>query len=358
MARLNNQQFRRLNKCIAAIYAQCDLQALPQQMIAAITDLIPMERAGYNEIQLEPRRVLRLVATGDSYPQPLFDVFERYAHEHPLIAYTYRHPEHAPVQISDFLTKAQFHRTHLYNEFFRKIEVEHQMAVGIATHPGIIVGLAINRARYGFSETDRTMLDHLRPHLQQAYRNAAALELVTQRQQQTEELLQTVAPGLLLVSPAGEIHHATDAARRLLAKYFPQSISFDRLPEDWIDWLGEHIGSARDAAGPPRPCFPFMEYRPGRCLSVRLIPRRDETYCLILQEHSIEQRIKAYQQLTLTPRQAEVLAWLVMGKTDAEIALLLGTSQRTIEKHLERIYETLGVQSRVAAVMKAMEVSD
>lgn len=54
----------------------------------------------------------------------------------------------------------------------------------------------------------------------------------------------------------------------------------------------------------------------------------------------------------LTPREREVLGWLAYGKTDAEIAAFLGTSPRTVHKHLEHIYVKLGVETRTAAVMR------
>ncbi len=56
----------------------------------------------------------------------------------------------------------------------------------------------------------------------------------------------------------------------------------------------------------------------------------------------------------LTPRENEVLHWLAHGKTDAEIAALLGLSPRTVQKHLEHIYIKLGVETRTAAVMRAL----
>jgi DNA-binding CsgD family transcriptional regulator len=51
----------------------------------------------------------------------------------------------------------------------------------------------------------------------------------------------------------------------------------------------------------------------------------------------------------LTPREREVLEWVAAGKTNRDIAAILGARPRTIEKHLERIYEKLGVETRTAA---------
>lgn len=55
----------------------------------------------------------------------------------------------------------------------------------------------------------------------------------------------------------------------------------------------------------------------------------------------------------LTPREREVLRWLACGKTDADIAALLGLSPRTVHKHLEHVYVKLGVETRTAAVVRA-----
>lgn len=56
---------------------------------------------------------------------------------------------------------------------------------------------------------------------------------------------------------------------------------------------------------------------------------------------------------TLTPREAEVLSWLAKGKTNRDIGDILGMSPRTVNKHLEHIYEKLGVETRTAAVAAA-----
>lgn len=55
----------------------------------------------------------------------------------------------------------------------------------------------------------------------------------------------------------------------------------------------------------------------------------------------------------LTAREREVLGWVATGKTNRDIAVILGASRRTIEKHLERVYEKLGVETRTAAVVRA-----
>ena len=55
----------------------------------------------------------------------------------------------------------------------------------------------------------------------------------------------------------------------------------------------------------------------------------------------------------LTPREQDVLRWLSAGKTDRDIGAILAISPRTVHKHLQRIYEKLGVETRTAAVTRA-----
>lgn len=57
----------------------------------------------------------------------------------------------------------------------------------------------------------------------------------------------------------------------------------------------------------------------------------------------------------LTARERDVLGWLAAGKTNRDIAAILGASPRTVEKHLEHIYEKLGVETRTAAVMRVLD---
>ena len=58
----------------------------------------------------------------------------------------------------------------------------------------------------------------------------------------------------------------------------------------------------------------------------------------------------------LTPREAEVLIWVAQGKTNPEVAMILGISAYTARTHLEKIFAKLGVETRHAAGLRAIEV--
>jgi DNA-binding NarL/FixJ family response regulator len=61
-------------------------------------------------------------------------------------------------------------------------------------------------------------------------------------------------------------------------------------------------------------------------------------------------------ELGLTPRVAETLLWLAQGKTNPEIATILGNTESTVKKHVFEIFQKLGVETRTAASLRALEV--
>jgi DNA-binding NarL/FixJ family response regulator len=85
-----------------------------------------------------------------------------------------------------------------------------------------------------------------------------------------------------------------------------------------------------------------------------------------LEKHRVQRSIPAdaaidfssaapLQSLGLTVREAEVLLWVAQGKGNADIAAILKMSEGTVKKHLVHIFEKLGVESRSAAALRAIE---
>ncbi|KTQ98008.1 hypothetical protein NS226_02560 [Aureimonas ureilytica] len=60
--------------------------------------------------------------------------------------------------------------------------------------------------------------------------------------------------------------------------------------------------------------------------------------------------------MRLTTRERECLLWLIEGKTDWEISVILGISRRAVERHMEHLRQKLGVGTRVQAVVAAFRL--
>lgn len=56
----------------------------------------------------------------------------------------------------------------------------------------------------------------------------------------------------------------------------------------------------------------------------------------------------------LSPRELEVLTWVARGKTNALIAEILGISAHTVDAHLRRVYQKLGVADRISAALRGL----
>jgi len=167
--------------------------------------------------------------------------FDRFFFDHPLVRY------HAgggagAHRISDSIAFARFREGALFAEYYRRIGIDHAMALPLYLDDRTLVSFVLNRRRRDFSDRDRDVVDLARSTLGGIYR---------------------------AVRPAG--------GRRLA----PTALT-----------------------------------------------------------------------ASLTGRERQVVDWLTAGKTDRDIAAILGCSHRTVQKHLQRIYEKLGVESRTAAAMR------
>ena len=81
----------------------------------------------------------------------------------------------------------------------------------------------------------------------------------------------------------------------------------------------------------------------------------DEQWMIVLREESDAAQIeKLMASFKLTQRESEVLNWVIKGKTNRDIGDILGTSPRTVNKHLEHVFVKLGVETRTSAASVAL----
>jgi DNA-binding CsgD family transcriptional regulator len=170
--------------------------------------------------------------------------FDRFFAEHPLVRYHADRQGRGAHRISDSVPFGRFREGALYSEYYRRIGIDHVLALPILVDDNLLVSFVFNRKGCDFADRECELLDRVGPVLSRLYRNLRA-------------------------SP-GEATHA-----------------------------------------------------------LRL----------------------------LTPREREVQRWLVAGKTDRDIAEILGCSHRTVQKHLQHLYEKLGVETRTAAAMRGLGAS-
>lgn len=217
-------------------------EALVRTVVERLPRLVDSELTTLSicDLQARTRRVVSwprdAIAAGDQA------CFNRLIDTHPLVRFHSTHAGGGAQRISDCPDWTQFRRGELYGDYYRRIGVDHVVAVPVVASPGLVMSYVLNRRARDFDDRECTLLDAMRPALANLYRFAS--------------------------------------------------------------WSG----ALREPA--PLPGSP------------------------------------------LTPREEEVLRWVAAGKSDKQVAIALGTSVRTVHKHLENTYAKLGVSNRTAAAMR------
>jgi DNA-binding CsgD family transcriptional regulator len=221
------------------------------------------------------------------------------------------------------------------------------MAVILPAPAPLVIGIALNRSSRDFSERGRLLLNLLRPHLIQAYRNAESATRLRRELALMARALEESDRGMVVLTRSRQVRYYTERAREWISEYFEPARRTDQLPESLQRWV-EHQQSLLSKNGDvPPPREPLTLERAGKRLVVRLVEDRPEERCLlILEEQILRFSAGLLEPLGLTRREAQVLLWVARGKTDKEVAAILYISSRTVKKHLEHVYQKLGVESR------------
>jgi len=218
MARLTNRNLQKLQECILEIYSDLNGDTFHANMLLAIAKVIPASSTGYAEVNVANSALSKNVINPFIALSPAEVVaFQTYLHEHPLMPLMYPQGTNHPfkkditnfrvgrrgshgesfigkaLKIHDILTRSQFRRLGIYNEFYRKLDIEHQMVVLLSdsTH-ALNKNIAVNRDRRDFTEEERLILNLLVPHITQAFKNVEVYEKARQTVAALEKSKQTL----------------------------------------------------------------------------------------------------------------------------------------------------------------------
>jgi len=150
----------------------------------------------------------------------------------------------------------------------------------------------------------------------------------------------------------------TALARRLLAEHFGGDEAL--TPPEVIAWVARE--SLRRRAGAEPATLTVARGRRRVTFALHAMPEDsleeggDGEWLVVMRESDDAAVVEAVMlAFRLTAREAEVLYWVAKGKTNRDIGDILGTSPRTVTKHLEHVFEKLGVETRTAAASMALQ---
>jgi DNA-binding response OmpR family regulator/DNA-binding CsgD family transcriptional regulator len=160
---------------------------------------------------------------------------------------------------------------------------------------------------------------------------------------------------LFAVSRQGKIMWATPQAQKLLSDNLAAGADDElELPPSMLQWLEQAQKTSPASKAQATASFPD---NPQLQLQYMGKSGPNEFLLRLAKDSSPDLPAKFSSELGLTSREGEVLSWLSKGKTNRDIAQILGLSPRTVDKHLEQIYAKLGVENRTAAAAIAANAS-
>lgn len=244
MLELPSQHLKKTLDFVLDISALQDAGSFAKHVVNGLPRLVASELTTLSICDLKTgvRRVVSFPENAISSQDQ--QTFNRLMYMHPLVRYHSQNPQGRAWRISDSWSMNAFQRKEIYGDYYRRIGIDHVVAVPIVSNPRLVMSFVLNRAGRDFADRECELLNRMQPALANLYRVAS-----------------------------------------MTAQF------------------------GRDGEAP----------------SASLKP--------------------------LTPREREILLWVGAGKTDLQIAAILGISARTVQKHLENAYVKLGVENRTAAAM-------
>ncbi|ACB75004.1 response regulator transcription factor [Opitutus terrae] len=176
---------------------------------------------------------------------------------------------------------------------------------------------------------------HLKIREQQQLLEQRADELdreVQRRVLAEREVQRVLERGLIVIGAKDEILFASDRARTLLTRHFPGVTGSRVVLALLTGELPAGLKLSAPADRTTRPLVVHLDEVPRAASPAQLAP------------------------LGLTPRETEILFWVAQGKTNAEIGTILGAAPATVKKHVENLLPKLGVETRLAAALRATEL--
>jgi DNA-binding CsgD family transcriptional regulator len=354
---LNHRDFQAVLDCIEILNSCKDLNALQNRMIEVLPALITSDITALTEVDVRQRHGVSMSNPATTELARLMPAFTAHLHEHPVIMHHTNNPSaHGPFSISDFLSRDNFRRLGLFNELYKVLGVEDQIAVSLRPNQSVLVGLTLSRNGWRFNRRDREVLDRLRPHLIQAYQSVSVLSELRTRTADAEDILERLPQGIVQFSKAGKPRRVTATARLLIQQYFPApKTGDDGLPEELLQWVCTQNRERENSLAAAKS---LVIPRDGSTLTIRFLQAGNGQSILLLSEqNSAARRSTALQRLGFTNREAEVMHWVIEGKTSPHIGVILSISTRTVHKHLERVFHKLNVETRTAAITRILEQS-
>ncbi len=336
MEDLSVTQLRRGLRAASELAELRDLAEFPAVAARLLRELIPCEHAGYNAIDVPSARATVVADPPDAVFEGGAEVLAQFAEQNPLVVRVAA-GDRQVLRLSDHISRRELHHTELYDLVYRHSGLEYQLGVRLPPlraelgRPDEFIGLSLTRTHRDFSDSDRLLLGLLAPLLSATLRRLHELALL-------RAITADEDTPVVLIDASATIAWASPGAHERL-----HLTAGDRLPSVLRTWLHR---------GPDRAAFVLGDHRVRPRLIANAYPELDAIHFRPAAPRYDADELRV---LPLTRRQRDVLALILQGLTNRQIAERLLLSPRTVEKHVDNIFARLGVSSRTQAILATVQ---
>ena len=357
MRNLTFFDYQKILKAVEILNSSVAPESLPKRMVNAVNCAVPGEITAFEMVRQNGEYLGCLIYEPfDSISSQELEAYNEHLSEHPFYEAILVNRRFDAIKIADFLPDTKFKETGIYNEYYRRINIDRQISVTMNIDEDYFIFCTMSRGGKDYDEDERAILNLMSPHLTAAIRNANAFEKIEKNRQSWKAVAESMGRTIIDVDQDGNIKYLSEKAKALLKKYFRDRVlTIGGLPDSLARWITENRSDfirSKEVGMPPKPLVLFGE-------NEKLIIRFNYDYStnlislLLFEEREISTEDLA--SLGLTNRETEILFFIAKGKTNPEIAILCDISVRTVEKHVENIFIKLGIETRTAAILKAKE---
>jgi DNA-binding CsgD family transcriptional regulator len=275
------------------------------------------------------------------------DDYDGHLGDNPLFRNYLLTGEGAPRFISDFLSVEEW-QANKFRLASESMGVADTLTFSLTETKPFWIFLALSRPQRDFTPRDREMAALLRTHFSAAYANALAYTQSQAKAMVFDQMVDSSRYGLMLLDQSNQIIHISPSANDLMRRYFPLHDGWKvQLPLHLQNWIKDLDVSSSVTLSP----LVLVHEEKRLVIRASLLEKNRRT--LLLRETVLNDGPSRLESLGLSKREAEVLYWIAEGKSNSELAVILGVSKRTVEKHLESIFKKLHVENRMSAMVVA-----
>jgi DNA-binding CsgD family transcriptional regulator len=334
-----------LSTALLQLYTRCQPEKFSQRMLPCLETLFPGSVISIDEIFHHSGEAVHHADNRDfqgSYPG-VVKGFRLYSHQHPSVRYYIEGGTEPIIFLSDLIGLRELRSLEFYQHVFKPFGICDQITLVLPSTGHSAYGASINLTAK-VTPVQRALVKELYPHLAQAQQNATLG--MNSSIFQPRENYYCVQISIL---DRAEIQNWPSRARELLDHFFDfRAAGAWQPPPDLLAWMKERRKVFDRGERDWRRLEPLVVTGKQGSLHINLTNSRGVDAEILLLSGRINRPREKTVEGEMTKREKEVVSWVTEGKSNAEIAGILSISVPTVKKHLERIFQKVGVENRMA----------